>query len=220
MKALKAIFGGLLLMVIAASVQAQGCDPAPSGLVGWWPAEGNANDIAGANNGTLLGDVTFTNGEVGQAFSFDGSSGVNIPDSPSLDQFTSSITVEAWVLASSLPEGWNAIVAKGNSSWRVMCNDSGTVTFSTTGLSDEDFTGNTNVCDGQWHHVACVYDGTTKYIYVDGTLDASTPASGAIAQTGSALGIGFNPDTGYNWAGLIDEVWVYNRALSAPEIQA
>jgi len=44
----------------------------PSGLVGWWPGEGNANDIVGNNDGTLQGDATFATGQVGQAFSFDG----------------------------------------------------------------------------------------------------------------------------------------------------
>src|SRR5206468_11845301 len=45
------------------------CVPAGAGLVGWWKGEGNGNDATGANNGTLAG-VSFTNGEVGQAFSF------------------------------------------------------------------------------------------------------------------------------------------------------
>ena len=72
------------------------CISAPTGLVGWWPGEGNANDLAGTNNGTLVNSVNFTNGRVGQAFSLDGASGyVLIPDSPSLDAFTTSITIEA-----------------------------------------------------------------------------------------------------------------------------
>ena len=44
------------------------CDPAPSGLVSWWKAEGNALDAVGANNGTLVGSVSYGPGEVGQAF--------------------------------------------------------------------------------------------------------------------------------------------------------
>src|SRR5258708_26090521 len=43
------------------------CAPAPSGLISWWPGEGNANDVADANSGTLHGGVTFSNGVVGQA---------------------------------------------------------------------------------------------------------------------------------------------------------
>ena len=60
--------------------------PPPAGLVGWWPGDGNANDIVGTNNGMLQGGATATAaGVVGQAFSFDGTNGyVQIPDSPAL----------------------------------------------------------------------------------------------------------------------------------------
>src|SRR5579859_4028986 len=51
------------------------CTPPPSGLVNWWTADGDAVDIVGGDNGTSEGGVTFTNGEAGRAFSFDGSSG-------------------------------------------------------------------------------------------------------------------------------------------------
>ena len=51
------------------------CVSPPSGLVSWWPAEGNASDIQGTNNGTFNGPV-FAPGEVAQAFSFDGSGAI------------------------------------------------------------------------------------------------------------------------------------------------
>ena len=74
------------------------CAPPPSGLVNWWPGDGNANDIAGSNNGTLQNGVTFAPGKVGSAFNFDGVDDfVNVPDTASLDAITSAITFEAWV---------------------------------------------------------------------------------------------------------------------------
>ena len=83
------------------------CAPEPSGLISWWPGEGDANDIVGANNGTLVNGVSFVLGEVGQAFSFDGeSSYVSIPDSPSLDSFTTSITIETWIKVNQLTANW------------------------------------------------------------------------------------------------------------------
>ena len=76
--------------------------------MGWWPGEGNANDVVGANNGTLVNGVSFANGVVGQAFSFDGvSSYVSIPDSPSLDSFTNSITIESWMKFNQLTANRN-----------------------------------------------------------------------------------------------------------------
>ena len=73
------------------------CTTAPAGLVGWWPGEGNANDVIGTNNGTLSSSgVTFAGAEVGHGFRFDGTNGyVQIPDSPALKP--ANVTVEAWV---------------------------------------------------------------------------------------------------------------------------
>src|ERR1035441_7348593 len=53
------------------------CTSAPSGLIDWWPADGFSLDVAGTDNGILQGGVTFTNGEVGQAFNFAGATGLD-----------------------------------------------------------------------------------------------------------------------------------------------
>ena len=201
------------------------CVPAPSGLVDWWPGEGNANDVVGTNNGTLVGGVSYAAGEVGQAFSFDGTSGyVSIPDSPSLDIFVSSITVEAWIKVNQVTANsdWKGIVTKGNSSWRLQATSQAkTVTFSATGLSpNQDLKGSRNVNDGQWHHVAGVYDGTNMFVYVDGTLDTSQPATGSISQNSSPEWIGATAQQSYFFNGMVDEASLYNRALTASEIQA
>jgi uncharacterized repeat protein (TIGR01451 family) len=201
------------------------CAPGLSGLVGWWPGAGNANDIAGTNNGTLVNGVSFVPGEVGQAFSFDGvSSYVSIPDSPSLDTFVSSITIETWIKMNQLTADWNweGIVTKGNSSWRLQVTAGAkTVTFSATGVSPNgDLYGSRNVYDGQWHHVAAVYDGTNMFLYVDGTLDVSQPATGSISQNSYPGCIGENAEApGLLFKGMIDEVSIYKRALTASEIQ-
>jgi hypothetical protein len=78
------------------------CDPAPSGMVAWWQAEGNANDVIGGNNGVLLGGLGFGPGEVGQAFLFtNGNSpeeGVYVPASPSLNVGAGAgFTIEGWL---------------------------------------------------------------------------------------------------------------------------
>src|SRR5205085_4415032 len=71
----------------------QTCTPLPSGAVGWWKAEGNANDVLGANNGVLQNGTTFSTGLVGQAFSFDG-----VNDYVSINRsIQDDFTIEFWL---------------------------------------------------------------------------------------------------------------------------
>src|SRR4051812_22142231 len=110
---------GLLLPRVATAAS---CFSAPSGLIGWWPGDGNANTIFGTNNGTLQGGATGTAaGEVNTAFSFDGTNSfVQIPDSTLLHP--TNLTIEAWVLFTGLdsqasgnsPAGDQYIVFKQN----------------------------------------------------------------------------------------------------------
>src|SRR5271169_917973 len=77
------------------------CVPWIPGVAGWWAGEGSAHDQAATNNGVLVGGTSFVPGEVGQAFSFDGTSGyVKIPRSPSLD-VGAQFTMECWMMAAS-----------------------------------------------------------------------------------------------------------------------
>ena len=82
--------------------EAASCAPAPPGLVGWWPGDGDATDYASTNNGILQGGATATaTGMVAQAFSFDGTNGfAQIPDAPALHP--TNLTIETWVRFDSL----------------------------------------------------------------------------------------------------------------------
>jgi hypothetical protein len=206
------------------------CNPVPSGLVDWWKAEGNAYDSIGTNNGTLGSGAGFTNGEVGQAFYFNGTSSsyVSIPDSPSLDSVTNSITIELWLKANqtNVDSNWESVVSKGGAAWEIQtAGGAKTAGFYMGGPNPSYVTGSQNVADGQWHHVAATYDGTNICLYVDGTLDVSTPATGSIVQNSYPMGIGYNAkgccgSPAYFYNGRVDEVSLYHRALTASEIQA
>src|SRR5712691_8916266 len=89
-------------LVSALSSSAATCASPPSGLVGWWPAEGNASDLIGTNNGSLIGGATASAaGMVGNSFTFDGTNGyVQIPDAPALKP--TNLTIECWVRFDSL----------------------------------------------------------------------------------------------------------------------
>lgn len=205
-------------------------------MVGWWAGDGNANDITGNhNNGTISGGVTFVPGEVAQAFSFDGSSGfVSVPDSPSLD-ITDAITIDAWINPFSAGDtlGTLFVMLKGDN----CCSDTQSFGF---GWGTESMlqsivfrlgnsTTNTEVRSdpiplNEFTHVAGTYDGTTIRLYVNGVLDVSaTTDLGPLQITSSPLIMGSslrNGTTQEFFHGLVDEVEIFNRALSADEILA
>jgi len=216
------------------------CDPPPSGLVGWWPGEGNANDSVGTNNGTLVGGATFANGKVGLGFRLDGTNGyVQIPDSDALKP--ANVTIEAWVWldpnVNTGPSG-ESIIFKRNS-WTFLFEgysllkqsiDNGNGTYTDRFQSVVTRSGNqvvinstTVVQRGVWYHVAATYDGNKLTLYVNGVAEASAVAGFALDYGTRPVFIGTTgepaPYTSM-FAGIIDEPSVYNRALSTNEIQA
>lgn len=212
------------------------CVQPPPNMVGWWAADGNADDISGSNNnGTINGGVTFVAGEVAQTFSFDGSTGfVSVPDSPSLD-ITDAITIDAWINPSTVgdPSGLVFLMFKGDS----CCGDTQSYGFlwGTESMLQSiifrlgNSTTNTEIRSdpiplNEFTHVAGTYDGTTMRLYINGVLDVSgTTTLGQLQVTASPLIIGSslrNGTTQNFFQGLVDEVEIFNRALSADEILA
>ena len=201
--------------------------PAPAGMLGWWKAEGNALDSAGTNNGALTGGAGYAAGEVGQAFSLDGSTGyVQIPDAPALQPV--SLTVEAWVLLDST-SGLGTVFAKPLGSGT---GDSYTL-WLTSGILNGavcDATGCTQVSatrtpltTGTWYHVAHTVDSSAKQqvLYVDGVQVASAATALSPSYDTQALFLGRDTDNTqamFFLNGLIDEASIYNRALAPAEI--
>ncbi len=194
-------------------------------LVGWWKldeTEGRvAADSSGAGHaGTLVGDPAWTPGAIGGALELDGDGDyVDLGTAPDFDA-TSQITVAAWVKVASFDVAWQAIVTKGDTAWRLSRSMDDNLHFACTGMWPEWVHGSANVNDGQWHHVAGVYDGAELRLYVDGALDASATTAGAINVNEHPVAIGENLEhPGRGWNGLIDDVRLYNYALSEAEIQ-
>jgi N-acetylneuraminic acid mutarotase len=153
---------------------------------------------------------------------FDGTDDyIDVPNESAFD-FTNAMTVEAWIKVSSFTKDWQAIVTKGDKSWRLhRYSNSNFISFAASGISGGALTGTINVNDGQWHHVAAVYDGSHKYLYVDGNLDASSVATGTILNSSYNVAIGENLEqTGRQFNGKIDEVRIWNVARTQAEIQA
>lgn len=201
-------------------------------LIAWWKLDdgsGNtAADSSGNNrNGTLAGDVSWVDGITGGALAFDGDGDcVDMGKDPSFD-ITNQITVSAWIKVSAFDKDWQTIIAKGDRAWRLQRNwGESTLEFACSGLvvPGTDWGkifGKTNVNDGHWHHVAGVYDQEKIYLYIDGSLDASAAAPGTIRVNDEPVFIGENSQmTDRFWNGMIDDVRIYNYALSAEEISA
>ncbi len=159
----------------------------------------------------------------GTALYFDGSTNyVNVGTSSTFN-FSGSFTVEAWIKVVSFPHpNWDAIITKGDDSWRIArSNSSNVLAFSTNGLSNVDMGGTTNVNDGNWHFFAAVYDGSTKTLYVDGHVDVSVSVTGTLSSSTYPVYFGENAGhTGRNFNGYIDEVRVWSIARTESQVRA
>jgi hypothetical protein len=200
------------------------CVQLPPGLISWWPGDGNANDIIGSNNGTLVGGVTFSVGEVGQAFSFDGIDDIVLAPATGFPTGTAPRTVAFWFKTNSLNDHGTGFaygtedIGKGFYVFPSHYRSGGQLAFSGHG-SEYDVLAPTDLRDGLFHHVAVTYDRAIITIYADGVPVAS---GSLILNTGIQGGasIGGRAYMGEFLAGEVDEVAIWKRALSASEIQA
>ena len=93
----------IALSVFSVEIALASCVNPPSGLVSWWPGDGNTQDISDSNPGTLMGDADYASGKVGQAFDLDGSGDYVFIGNPSNLNMSTVITIDAWVNPSAAP---------------------------------------------------------------------------------------------------------------------
>lgn len=232
----KIILIGLMWMIILGVFVTAATTPAPTGLIAWWQGQDNANDVFKQNNGILKGDAKYDSGKVGKAFSFDGDGDyVEIPDNEKLT--LPAITIEAWVKATWANDDLNSIpttiISKykdsTDASWSLYTKDRKLI-FELKPCKDCGYEGvfqsNTDfeISPNKWHHVAATFNSSSIKIYVNGTLKKEdyVVKSGTIYDSTALIRIGatnFNGNAAWFWKGLIDEVSIYNRALSLNEIK-
>jgi len=188
--------------------------------------EGSGTTVTDAsgngNNGTISNTTWVTTGKFGGALQFNGNSVVTVPNAASL-QLSSGMTLEAWVNPSVVDASWRDVIYKGNDNFYLEATstngsvpDAGTI----AGGSYADAFGKAKLPINTWSYLTETYDGSTLRLYVNGTQVASTAHTGAIATSTNPLQIGGDSIYGQNFTGLIDEVRVYNVALTAAQIQA
>ena len=235
-------FGGL---------PAQGpCAIPPENLISWWPAEGDATDLLGANPGTLQNGAGFDTGLVGQAFALDGlNDHVAVSDSPGsrLDAIN-ELTIDFWVNPASFPtavanRSFTALMSKwgpgghADDSWQMIFFGNhpflpnGTLLF---GVAGDTPSGNSSVTTtgqlplSQWSHIAAVFKrGEFMGVYINGVLDVSAvPNNFRVHDSAREITIGrIHEDSGalgdsHFFHGRLDEIELLDRALAASEVQA
>ncbi|HEX5474874.1 MAG TPA: N,N-dimethylformamidase beta subunit family domain-containing protein [Vicinamibacterales bacterium] len=182
-----------------------------------------ADQSGNGNTGTLANTTWTSTGKFGQALAFNGSNAwVTVQDSASLD-LTTGMTLEAWVNP-TVQSSWRAALLKETASGLAYAlyssNSSRPALYLNTGGSDAGLSGIASLPLNAWSHLAATYDGSTMRLYVNGTQVSSTSKTGAMRTSTNPLRIGGDAPWGEFFAGQIDEVRVYNRALQASEIQA
>jgi hypothetical protein len=212
-------------------------DPVTIGLVSSWSGNGNSNDAVGTNNGNIVGNVTYSPGVVGDAFIFNGGY-VQVPNSSSLN-ITGSLTIDAWIFPTI--DGFEHIAAKWGDtgdwnnqrafSFHMLPN--GELRFAISDDANQwnigfhDFDTSAGVITiNSWNFVTATYDQSTgtRKIYVNGVMVAErTDDPITLTSSNADLGIGAQLTSSTSYAapftGSIDEVHIFNRALTDVEIQ-
>jgi hypothetical protein len=214
------------------------CAAVPDGLVGWWPGDGNAVDLAGGNDGALHGGAGFAPGKVGQAFSFDGlKSSVDVPRAANLDM-GKQVSVEFWMQPDrnntmstccqglvgtdyylmEISGGWSRTIGLN---WVI---NTGRLFHHTSDQNEAAF----QLPPGEWSYIVGTYDGQLMRLYVNGKEELQVKERGRVLPMLSDSFLSIGSEDGRTdcpncigrryFIGLIDEVSIYNRALTPEEI--
>ncbi len=214
----------LMVLLFAGSASAE--------LAGYWKLDDGAGttatDSSGkGNHGTLIGAPQWVAGYYRGALQFNGqNSYVEIPTSPSLE-IRGRVTVAAWVKWTDAGDTWLCILANGqqNGPWEnygLFVNRSSRFAYFTLSLNDThtpNQTANNTIEAGRWQHLCGTWDGAAARIYVDGKLLLEQPRTGTLTSPRMPLRLGHRNGSPHYFSGTLDEVAVFNQALTQAEIQ-
>ena len=203
--------------------------PLPQGMVAFWRGEADAADLIGVHSGTFYTGSTATVpsvtqwGKVGGAFAFGGMVYVQVPDAPGLRP--AQVTLEAWVYPTVLGGSYQTVIGRGSSAstdetwWLGLLN--GVPQFFSHGSVL--LAGPAAVPVSAWTHLAATFDGSAKVLYVNGVPVASQGGLGPLAYDPAPVPVTIGAAWQNNapadlFTGLLDEISLYNRALTPAEI--
>ena len=196
------------------------CVDVPEGIVGWWPGDWDGIDIVGGNNIEPPYSGTYKKGLVDGAFYFDGTGETLVTSGTGLTELQ-TLTIELWVCHHGIPSqiqryvtltGEKAVIRHAGDGWLHFY-----MNFGTAEAWDLHHVSAPGLEHGVYHHVAGTYDGTNMRLYLDGVEVDSCPVTGTVYPDETNMLIGSDDEP---MQGLIDEVSIYDRALTPTEIQA
>lgn len=180
-------------------------------------------DRSGNGNAGAVNGAAWVDGRFGKALQFSGGQTVTLVESATL-KTGAQLTVTAWIQGSTIPSNYVTIIQKDGTGLRNyglfitgadQPADQGKVLFSLTSATPGDWHGpvsSVGVIDGNWHHIAGVYNGIDMKIFIDGVEHGSQAVGVTPADTAAGVSIGGG------FTGSIDEVRLYHRALGSAEI--
>ncbi len=221
---------------VAPEVPVAPVNPGTTGLLAYYAMNNNTLDSSGSgNDGTLVGLPTYDTGlsSFGTAVKLNG--GTDAVDLGKKAAFnpTGSFSVSLWVHSTSWTTQWGHVMMANrgddNVGWQIRrYNTTTSLCFTTRGVGNDDMQSAAAMPQNEWVHVACVYDNVAniKRIYLNGLRDAevTTTAGARIAATTHNTYIGARANAGNTgteggFIGMLDEIRVFNRALSAGEVE-
>jgi hypothetical protein len=194
-------------------------------LIAFYPFNGNANDQVGNNNGIVSG-ATLTKdrfGNTNQAYSFNGTDNfIRVPNSSALN-FVKSITVSLWFKIGTLFNREAFLISHGSwqNRWKISITNQKVRWTIKTNTGTKDLDSETKLVANKLYLITAVYSGSDMELWLNGELDSFSSWNGNILTTTNDLTIAqmLPNDNNYNFSGVIDDVRLYDYALSVDEIQ-
>ena len=206
-------------------VEEEQADP---NLIAYWKLDGDATDSAGTNDGTIYG-ATPTTGQINDALDFDGSGNYVDVGSTSELKLVTAGSISVWVKPNSLYQ--NSIINKRGGSNGGNKNENYWLVFGSVNSCAMIIGDGSDYAEAEipienfsldnWYHIVGFWDSANVMIYLNGDLKGIQPntLSGVITSDSYPLRIGYDSRAGWHFDGTIDDVRIYNRALSAEEIE-
>lgn len=193
-------------------------------LISWWRFEGNAQDEVSDNHGTCINCPVLLEGKLGQAYEFNNLEKYTIADSNSLDITENALTLAAWfkpsVDVTNMVNTYPSLISKRP--WQVggymahFTNTHGLINIQYCWIGGcINANSDTSFKADNWYYYVGIIDTSELRIYINGALEQTLPITNKIDSSS-----GTNLEIGYAFEGIIDEVMIFNKALSKDEVKS